>query len=131
LEEITVIAKSTMRRTKEGIKAASATYRKATNEVAKHLKVDPEHTKIPSDDFQEITEMIPEKIKEKALKWYKMGIKRGFVKATDMMLDGKIHQKGKTLYGPNKFDIRVRTKFAGGNWVKRRFTIKAKDIGFV
>lgn len=55
-------------RTKEGIKAASATYRKATNIVAKKLKLDPEHSEYPSDDFKEIAELIPEEIKKKALK---------------------------------------------------------------
>ncbi len=115
---------------KEGIKAASATYRKATNEVAKHLKVKPTHTKIPGDDFKEITEMIPEKIKEKAIKWYEMGIKRGFINATDMMLNRKINLKGKKLYCPKKFDLKVKTKFSGEDWQKRNFIIKAKDIGF-
>ena len=121
---------SKKRRTEEGIKAASATYRKATIEVAKKLEVKPEHTRIPSDDFQEITEMIPGKMKEKAIKWYKMGIKRGLIKATDMMLLGKIRLKGKTLYCPSKFDVQVRTKFAGEDRVKRKFRLKAKDIGF-
>ena len=116
-------------RTKEG-SAASATYRKATNEIAKQLKVDPEHTKFPSDDFQEMAEMIPGKRKEKALTWYEMGVKRGLSKATDMMLDGKIHLKGNTLYCRNSFAVKVKTKFAGEKWTKRKFTIKAEDIGF-
>lgn len=117
-------------RTKEGIKASSATYRKATNEASKKLKVEAEHTNIPSDDFQEVIDLIPDKIKEKALKWYKMGIKRGFNKATDMMLEGDIYKKGNTVYCPNSFEVNVRTKFSGENWTKRKFKLKAKDIGF-
>lgn len=117
-------------RTKEGIKASSATYRKATSEVAKQLKVTPEHSRYPSDDFQEISELIPEKINEAALKWYKMGINRGFRKATDMMLDGKFRLKASTLYGPQKIEFKVRTKFAGGKWTSRTIKIDPEEIGF-
>jgi hypothetical protein len=117
-------------RTKEGIEASSATYRETTKEVAKKLKVDAEHSNYPSDDFKEIIEMIPEKIKERAVKWYKMGIKRGLTKATDMMLDGEIYKKGNTVYCPNSFEVRVKTKISGEQWVKRKFEIKAEDIGF-
>ncbi len=117
-------------RTKEGIKASSATYRKATNEVAKQLKVDPGHTEYPSDDFQSISELIPEKIHKAALKWYKMGIKRGFKKATDMMLEKKFHIKGSTLYGPDKIEFKVKTKFAGKEWTSRKIKIDPEEIGF-
>ena len=117
-------------RTKESIKAASATYRKATNIVAKKLKVDSEHSDYPSDDFKEIAELIPEEIKKKALKWYKMGIKRGFVKATDMMLEKRVYKKGNAVYCPDSFKVKVKTKFSGENWMRRKYTIKTKDIGF-
>ena len=119
-----------MMRTKEGIKASSATYRKATNEVAKKLKIDPEHTEYPSDDFQAISEMIPEKINKAALKWYRMGIKRGFRKATDMMLDGKFHLKASTLYGPDEIEFKVKTRFAGEKWISRKIKIDPEEIGF-
>lgn len=117
-------------RTKEGIKASSATYRKATNEVAKQLKVEPDHTKYPSDDFLTISELIPGKMKEAALKWYKMGIKRGFSKATDMMVEGKFHVEASTLYGPKEIEFKVKTKFAGGKWTSRKIKIDSEDIGF-
>ena len=117
-------------RTKEGIKASSATYREASKRVAKKLKISLKHSKYPSDDFKEIAEMIPKKIKEKALKWYKMGIHRGLTKATDMMLAGQIYNKGNTVYCPNSFDVRVKTKFSGEAWVNRKHKIGAKDIGF-
>jgi len=117
-------------RTKEGIKASSATYRKATNEVAKKLKVKPEHTKYPGDDFLAVSELIPDKIKEAALKWYKMGIKRGFSKATDMMVDGAFHLKASTLYGPKKIEFKVKTRFAGEKWTSRKIKIDPEDIGF-
>ena len=73
----------------------------------------PERTEHPSDDFRAISEIIPEKMNKAALKWYKMGIKRGFRKAADMMLDGKFHLKASTLYGPNEIEFKVRTRFAG------------------
>lgn len=117
-------------RSKDGIKASSATYRKATNEVAKQLKITPEHSKYPSDDFQDITALIPEKINAAELKWYRMGIKRGFSKATDMMLDGKFHLEASTLYGPKKIEFKVKTKFAGGKWITRTIKIDPEDIGF-
>ncbi|MBI4297537.1 MAG: hypothetical protein HY676_03300 [Chloroflexi bacterium] len=117
-------------RTKEGIKASSATYRKATNEVVKQLKIGFEHTKYPSDDFQAVSEIIPEKLKEKALKWYKIGIKRGFNKATSMMLEGKFHLEESTLYGPRQIEVKVRTRFDGERWISRKIKIDADEIGF-
>ena len=125
-----ILAKEEEMRTKEGIKAASATYRKATNLVAKKLKVDPDHSEYPSDDFKELTELIPDKIKKKALKWYRMGIRRGFIKATDMMLDEKIYFEKDAVYCPDSFEVKVKTKFSGEKWVRRKIAIKAKDIGF-
>jgi hypothetical protein len=117
-------------RTREGIKASSATYRKATNEVAKKLKVKPEHTEYPSDDFLTVSELIPDKIKEAALKWYMMGIKRGFREATDMMIDEVFHLKASTLYGPKNIEFKVKTKFAGEKWTSREIKIDPEDIGF-
>ena len=115
---------------KEGIKASSATYRKATKEVAKKLKIDPEHTEYPSDDFLAVSDLIPDKMKDAALKWYKMGIRRGFSKATDMMIDGTFHLKKSTLYGPDKIEFKVKTKFAGEKWTRRKIKINPEDIGF-
>lgn len=116
--------------TKESIKASSATYRKATNMMAKQLRIDPEHTEYPSDDFKEMADLIPEKVREKALQWYKMGIKRGLAKATDMMLEGKISKRKNTVFCPSNFEVKVITKFAGEKWKSRKYTIRAKDIGF-
>jgi len=116
--------------TKEGIDASCATYRTATNTVAKQLKIDPEHTTHPSDDFQEIAELIPEMQKEKALQWYEMGIKRGMINATNMMLDGTLKLNDGTLYCPENIKVRVKTRFAGEDWKKQKFEFKAEEIGF-
>ena len=116
--------------TKEGIRAASATYRKATKEIAKKLKFKQKASGYPSDDFQAISDMIPDKINSAALKWYKKGIKRGFAKATEMMLDGEFYLEESNLYGPDEIEFKVRTRFDGGKWVIRKIRIVSKEIGF-
>jgi len=118
-------------RTKEGIKAASATYKKTTNELSKCLQINVKRTKYPSDDFQEMLELIPEHLEKQFIKWYEIGIKRGFKKATDLMLDDFFYLDKKTLFcKKDSIVVRVKTKFKGKKWVKRKFEIKAKDIGF-
>lgn len=115
---------------REEIKAASATYKKATNEVAKKLKVTPVQTGHPSDDFFETIDLIPEKTKERAIKWYELGIKRGMANATDMILDGTFSMHNNNLEGPAIIKVRVRTRFNGEDWVHREFVIRASEIGF-
>jgi len=51
-------------------------------------------------------------------------------KAAGLMLDGKIYKKGSAIYCPNNFEINVKTKFSDEQWKKRKYQIKAKDIGF-
>lgn len=117
-------------KSKEGIKAASATYRKATSMLADAINIDPESSDYPSEDFQDIVEQIPEQMKEKALKWYEMGIKMGIRKATNFIIDGKIEMKDGILYSPKTLKVNVKTKFAGEDWEKQSFKIKAEEIGF-
>lgn len=113
------------------IGASSATYRKAVNKLAKKLKRQPSHSKYPSSDFEEIVEYtVSEVMKEKALQWYEMGIKRGMAKATDMMLFGKIYKKNEEVFAPDEFTIKVKTRFSGEDWERHEFLIKSEDIGF-
>lgn len=112
------------------IGAASATYRKAVNGIAEAIKVDPRHTKHPSEDFQDMIDEIPEAIREKALQWYERGIKRGMRKATDLMAEGEIYREGDTVHAPNIMKVNTKIKMSGGEWEKYSVTIKAKDIGF-
>jgi hypothetical protein len=114
----------------DGGAASSKTYRFVVKEMAKKLKVKPINTRFPSDDFAIMADLIPEKIKRQALKWYEIGIRRGLTKATEMMLDGKMHKEGSTLYCPRKFEVNVKTRFSGGKWISRKYRIRATDIGF-
>lgn len=119
-----------MMRSNDGIAGSSATYRKATNEVAKRLKVDPVHTQYPSEDFQDILDLLDEKQKEKAIEWYERGIIRGLTQATNWFLDGTIYLDNGVLKAPAEWEVKVRVKFAGEKWQKRRFKIEAEEIGF-
>ena len=112
------------------VAASSATYRKAVNKVAKVLKEQPNHSRYPSDDFEEMVELIDEKSRDRAIQWYKRGVRRGFIEACDAMLDGQLELKNNILYCLNNVEISVRVKFRGEKWEKMRIEFSAKDLGF-
>jgi hypothetical protein len=115
---------------KDVIGAASATYRKAVNKVAQALRIDPNHTRYPSEDFESISDLIDEKSRERAFQWYRRGLRRGFEEACDAIVEGKLELKGNTLYCPNKVVISVRMKFKDAPRVEHEFTFSADDLGF-
>jgi hypothetical protein len=115
---------------RDSVAAASATYRKATNRVAKKIRVRPKHTRYPSDDFDAVADLIDVKTQKRALQWYKRGIRRGFIEACDALLDGRLELKAGSLYCPSKLVISVRTRFRGSDWKKRVFKFKSGDFDF-
>ena len=110
--------------------AASATYRKAVNTIAEALRIDPQHTRYPSEDLDIHAELIDEKSKERALEWYRRGLKRGFINACDAILEGDIELKGNTLIAPKKVFISVRIKFKGEKRKDEEFIFSSHDLGF-
>lgn len=119
-----------MNKKKSPSTAASATYRKAVNTIAAALRIDPQHTRYPSEDLDIHAELIDEKSKERALEWYRRGLKRGFINACDAILEGDIEMKGNTLYSPKKVSISVRVKFKGEKWKDEEFIFSSDDLGF-
>lgn len=115
---------------KDVIGGVSATYRKAVNRVAKALRVDPDHTRYPSEDLETIADLIDEKSKERALKWYRLGLRRGFIEACDAVLEGELELKESTLFCPQEVIISVRIRFKGGPQEDRDFSFTAKELGF-
>lgn len=115
---------------KEVIGAASATYRKVVNKVAQALRVDPNHTRYPSEDLESITDLIDEKSKERALQWYRRGLRRGFEEACDAIAEGKLELKNGSLYCPNEVVISVRIKFKDTPRVEKEFVFSADELGF-
>lgn len=95
---------------KDGIEASSATYRKATNSIAEYLGVTPEHSKSPKHDFEKLLMGLDDKVAEIALNFYRMGLRRGLIKATDWVVDGKLKYKDGRLTGPDSFVITMNIK---------------------
>ncbi|KEZ69277.1 hypothetical protein AAY86_15090 [Pseudomonas amygdali pv. tabaci str. ATCC 11528] len=116
--------------TKLPVAASSATYRKAVNRVAEALREPPNHSRYPSEDFEEIVDLIDEKSRDRAIQWYERGVRRGFIEATNAMLDGQLELKNNTLYCPSNVEISVRVKFRGEEWHKMRIKFTAKDLDF-
>lgn len=115
---------------KEIISASSATYRKAVNRVAKVLRVEPDHTRYPSEDFEAIADLIDEKSKERALQWYRRGLRRGFEEACDAVVDGKLEFKDGTLYCPSEVVISVRVRFKDTARIEKEYLFTAEELGF-
>lgn len=116
--------------TKEGIKAASATYRKATNAIADTIGVNPEHTGYPKEDFEEIINKLDGNLNEVALKFYRLGLRRGMIKATDMVVDGTLKYDKGILECPGDIEVKVKIKMPNEDIKKKKFTFKPKSIGF-
>lgn len=90
----------------------------------------PRHGSLPSKDFEDLTQAIPEALREKALEWYELGIKRGMRYATDRMADGTIHMEKGQVLAPHSFELKLKVRFAGGEWEPRPVKVRAADIGF-
>lgn len=111
-------------------RGAAAAKRNAVENLASALGKDVKHSRSPNADFELLLNEIPKKFQDKALKWYELGIRRGMKVATDMVADGRITFDGENVYAPSKISVAVRTKFLDEESVKRKFEIKAVDIGF-
>ena len=109
---------------------ASATYRKAVNKIADALRIDPQHTRYPSEDLDIHADQIDEKSKERALKMYRKGLRRGFINACDAILEGDLELKKNILYAPKKVTISVRIKFKGKKWKTEEFEFSSDELGF-
>jgi hypothetical protein len=110
--------------------ASSKTYRKVINKLAKVLRVKPNHSEFPSEDFQNMADLVDEKSKKRPMRWYRRGIRRGFEEPCDAILNKSLELKKGTLYCPNDLVISVRVKFRGEEWQDKEFTFTANELGF-
>jgi hypothetical protein len=115
---------------RDGIAAASATYRTATNVVAQRLKVRADHTDFPKEDFLRQVGLIEPKSRERAMKFYDLGVRRGVKQATDWFADGTIKYQHHNVVAPTTLTVKSKIKFSGSQWQPRRVKIKTEDIGF-
>ena len=109
---------------------ASATYRKAVNKISDALRINPQHTKYPSEDLETNSELIDGQSKERAMEWYRRGLRRGFINACDAILEGNLELKNSTLYSPEKIVISVRARFKGNKKQDKEFTFSSEELGF-
>src|ERR1035437_8581358 len=105
---------------RDGIAAASATYRKATNVVAQRLKVKADHTEFPKEDFFRHVGLIEPKSRARAMKFYDLGVRRGVKKATDWFADGTIKYQDHNVVAPATLTLKSKIKFSGSKWQPHR-----------
>lgn len=67
-----------MKEEKDIVGASSATYRKVVKKIAEVLRIDPEHARHPSEDFETISDVIDDKSRDRAMEWYRRGLRSGF-----------------------------------------------------
>ena len=93
--------------------ASSKTYRHAINILADELDIEPDHSDRPSQDYQRAVDVLGDKLRERARKYYRLGIRRGLIVACDRMLEGKLTLDGDTLRLPNAgVTVRVKVRYA-------------------
>ena len=96
--------------------ASSKTYRHAINILADELDIEPVHSDRPSQDYLHAVELLGDKLREHARKYYRLGIRRGLIVACDRMLEGKLTLEGDTLWLPNAgVTVKVKIRYAPGD----------------
>lgn len=113
----------------EFARGASSSLRKSKNQVAAAIGKAPKTTRSPRADFDDIVSKIPAAFRKEALKWYRIGIKRGMKKATDLMAEGTIYEEDGSIIAPRTIKFKVNTSIQGvvGS---HDISIPATDIGF-
>jgi hypothetical protein len=109
---------------------ASAAKVNSTKRVAQILGEELVLTGKPNEDFENVVLKIPRLRDRTALKWYKLGVKRGLILGTDLVANGTIRHEGGVLYAPKTIVANVRTRIAGGPLESRQLKFTASSIGF-
>ena len=89
--------------------ASSKTYRRAINILADELDIEPDHSERPSQDYLRAVNLLGDKLRERARKYYRLGIRRGLIVACDRLLEGELEFDGDTLWLP-KAGVAVKVK---------------------
>lgn len=116
--------------TQNPIGVASATYRKASNAIAERLKVNPDHSEFPEEDFFRIVGLIDPNSTARAIKFYDIGVRRGLKQATDWFADGTIKYRDHSVVAPERLTVKSKIKFCGSKWRRHRVHVKTEDVGF-
>ena len=112
------------------IRGASKALRVVNNLISQKLiKRNPVHSGYPSRDVHDAIDLAGERSDDRALEWYRRGVIRGIISATDWLVDDTITMKGKTLTLKGKMTVGVRVKM-NGKWKPVRLTILPEDVGF-
>lgn len=122
---------------KGGAEASSKTYRKVVDQLSEAIGWEPEHTKYPSEDFQNLVDAIvevadPHAVRRRLIAWYKKGIRRGYITACNALIrpDGELSLKDDTLFC-NKAQVTVQVRMKiDGEWTKKKFRFSSKDLEF-
>ena len=112
------------------VAASCATYRKVNNKLAKALNIDPNHTQYPGEDFENLIDKMDEQNKNRVIEWYRRGLKRGFICATDQVVQKTLEFKNGTLYAPTEIKISVKLKLRGEPSQNEEFVFNAEELGF-
>lgn len=112
------------------VAGASAAKVNSAKRVAEVLGEDLVLTGKPNKDFENVVSKIPRLRDRAALKWYKLGVRRGLILGTDLVANGTIKQENGVLYAPKTIVANVRTRIAGGEWESRQLKFSASSIGF-
>jgi hypothetical protein len=113
-----------------GATVGSKVYRKVVNKLAGALGVSPRHTRYPSVDFVDLVADVDPKSRDRALKMYKLGLRRGFDVATTAVVEGNLVYQADELMCPDTFTIRAGVKFKGQPRETVEFTFTAEELGF-
>jgi hypothetical protein len=100
------------------------------NKIADALQIEPLHTRHPSEDLDFHVDQIDEKSKDRALKMYRKGLRRGLINACDAILKGDLELKNNTLYAPKKVTIPIKIRFKGERGKNEKFVFTAKELRF-
>ena len=98
------------------VAASSKTYRAAINLLTDELDIEPMHTRRPSTDYRRAVDLVGDELRDRARKYYRLGIRRGFIAACNRMLKGDLELEGKTLWlHRSRVTVKVEIRHAPGD----------------
>ncbi len=118
-----------------GVAVASRTYRKSVNKISQKFELEARHSRSPLRDLEAVLERVDEKhrgeLRKVLVNFYKMGVKRGLIVATDLMAEGQFHQKDGYVYSPSEVKLNLKVRPGGSTeWTQVKFKVSSQDMGF-
>lgn len=111
-------------------KASSRTLRKVNRRLAEAIGVELNHTRYPSDDFEDTLEKLSRSTDKKALQYFKQGLIAGLTNAGDFLVDKTIRKNGRYWEVDPVVTVHAEITLPSGKKRAVHIDVAAEKFGF-